>query len=338
MGDTGRSAAQERVVDRPPDGGRPGGRNSPRPVLPPYWSVYAVGSDEIELRSVGRSVRLSGPGGDALADVLDVVDGGRPVNETSAPRPSHDAAKVDRLITQLAAHGLVVNDDTVARCTERPGSRLEEFLQAVGGSHNLGAMRERLAHARLAVCGSDEISCAIVDSLSACQIDVAPMCLSPASTDDEIERLGGATLVIGTGTDLRDQGLDQLNAASLALGVPWLPVIADAVELSVGPLVLPGISACLACLRIRSEALMPAAARLVRIGSRPLLPAMVAVTAGLVAVEALRFVLAWDHSSLVDRLIRMRFRTMEWTTTDVLRLPHCPVCGAGRRWERASVR
>lgn len=310
-----------------------------RPLLPGFWSVYAVGEDEVELRSIGRSVRLSGARVAALLpSLLPVLDGDHTVSEICARVAEHPPEVVECLITQMSAHGLLVADgcaDSVSGgLASKTGETGEtgEYLRALVGPDGLPVARRRLAQATVYLWGMDSVSTRFREALRSCGVAASAL----AGRADELygdpcaDRFGRATLVVGCGTHLRDEALARINALSLATGTPWLPVVCEAAEVVLGPLVVPGRSACLVCVRVRAEALAAGPVRQLRAGSHPLLPAAAQVAAGSLAAEVLRILLGTDRPMLDGRLVRIHLRTLSWTQADVLRLPRCGACASVR--------
>ncbi len=307
-----------------------------RPLLPDFWSVYAVGESDVELRSLGRSVRLSGLGvGSLLPDLLPVLDGEHTVDEICAELAGCSAEMVERLVAQLAAGGLLVAGGRLGQ-SQASGSGVIEFLQALVPPGEAGHLSGRLEGATVCLWGDDRISRSIEGLLMDCRVNThrLPCSGERPATEAAADLVGRASLLVGCGASLRDASLLQLNALSLATGTPWLPVISDAAEITLGPLIVPGRSACLVCLRVRAEALAPGPVRLIRAGSRPMLPAAVQVAAGVAAAEVLKALLGADRPTLEDRLIKIHLRTLAWTRADVLRLPRCPACASVRPGRR----
>lgn len=308
-----------------------------RPLLPDFWSVYAVGENDVELRSLGRSVRLSGLGvGSLLPDLLPALDGEHTLDEICAEIAGCSAEVVERLVAQLAAGGMLVAGGRPGQ-SQASGSEFFESLQALACPGDVGYLTSRLEGAAVCLWGDDRISRAIEWMLLDCRVATQRLPCDgdrPAATEAASDLVGCASLLVGCGASLRDVSLLRLNALSLATGTPWLPVISDAAELTLGPLIVPGRSACLVCLRVRAEALAPGPVRLIRVGSRPMLPAAVQVSAGVAVVEVLKALLGADMPTLEDKLIRIHLRTLAWTRADVLRLPRCPACASVRPGRR----
>lgn len=307
-----------------------------RPLLPDFWSVYTVGEGDVELRSPGRSVRLSGSGvGSLLPDMLPILDGEHTVDEICAALAGCSGEAVERLVAQLAAGGLLVSGAR-AGLPQARGREVTEFLQALVPLGDAGSLCARLESATVCLWGDDRISRSIEGLLLDCQVSTQrlPSDWVQPATGAAADLVVGVSLVIGCGTNLRDAALQRLNALSLATGTPWLPVISDAAEATLGPLIVPGRTPCLVCLRVRTEALAPGTVRLLRVGSRPILPAAVQVVAGVAVAEALKALLGADRPAIEDVLIKIHLRTLAWTRADVLRLPRCPACASVRPGRR----
>lgn len=270
-----------------------------------------------------------------LPDLLPVLDGEHTVDEICAELAGCSAEAVGRLIAQLAAGGLLVAGGRWG-LPQSADSEFVGFLQALVPPGDAGHLSARLEGAAVCLWGDDRISRSIEELLLGCQISTQrlPCNGGQPATEAAAEMVGRASLLVGCGASLREASLLQMNALSLTTGTPWLPVINDAAELMLGPLIVPGRSACLVCLRVRAEALAPGPVRLIRVGSRPMLPAVVQVVAGVAVVEVLKALLGADRPTLEDRLIRIHLRTLVWTRADVLRLPRCPACASVRPGRR----
>lgn len=313
------------------------------PQLRPYWSAYAFGPDDVELKSIGRSVRLSGAGAGALLPLLiPLADGTRTVDEMCALLGVRPGGAPERYISQLLGLGLLVDGVAGGRCPVCGPSRASliacTFLEALVGLDRLHTAHDRLARSRVTLWGSDCVASRIAALLGECEVDVqvrswpGPSAEEAAIdlSEEDSAALRESSLAVGVGVCARDRRLEVLNAACLAEGTPWLPVCSDAVESTVGPLVLPGRSACLLCLRGRLEALAAGPATLLRSGCRPLLAPLIGVVSGLAAYAAYRFLLDIDGESLVDQLARVKHRSLDLQRSDILRLPGCPACASAR--------
>ncbi len=309
-----------------------------KPFLPDFWSVYTVGEDDVEMRSPGRSVRLSGSRlGALLPGLLPVLDGRHTTGEICEAAPDRAPEEIECLIARLVAGGLLSERGRPVEL-EDDGSGIAGFLRSLASPSDEDRLRARVEGATVCLWGSDRMSAAVLQMLRGCGVRVVAF---PRNGRDGLQEeatgvCDEADLLVGCGAGMRDASLERLNAISLATGTPWLPVASDASEITLGPLVVPGRSACLVCLRVRAEALSSGPMRLIRVGSRPVLPAVVAVASGIAAVEALKALLGVDRPALEDAVIRLHVRTLSWTRADVLRLPRCPACASARPFRREA--
>jgi bacteriocin biosynthesis cyclodehydratase domain-containing protein len=128
-----------------------------------------------------------------------------------------------------------------------------------------------------------------------------------------------------------------INRLCLELEIPWLYAAIDGPFLFVGPLTVPGESACWECferrvtmnLRERESYLRYkralAEGRVLR--SRvELVPLLGSVLAAHASLEALNFVLS-GSTCTIGKVLSIYVPTMELAYNDVLRLPGCPGCG-----------
>jgi bacteriocin biosynthesis cyclodehydratase domain-containing protein len=131
--------------------------------------------------------------------------------------------------------------------------------------------------------------------------------------------------------------LEPFNLAAQDAGVPWLPVSAhDAVELHVGPTIVPGVTACFRCYELRYksnltfldsylqfETFIHGGGRAVDFG---LLPPFADAAGALAALE-LRRALAPDQSPLSEgALVTVRTLDFGIEAHPVLKLPRCAAC------------
>ncbi|MEU3948257.1 TOMM precursor leader peptide-binding protein [Streptomyces sp. NPDC029526] len=147
--------------------------------------------------------------------------------------------------------------------------------------------------------------------------------------------LDDTDLVVLALDGFRPSLLHRLNRAAVAAGRPWLPVYADGSELIVGPLVVPGESACYneheiqhessRALRHEYQLYSEELARRTADDLPPLLAPYAAIAASWAAIGIAPY-LVDGASFLVGRAIRIDLERLEITQEHVLRLPRCPVC------------
>jgi bacteriocin biosynthesis cyclodehydratase domain-containing protein len=136
--------------------------------------------------------------------------------------------------------------------------------------------------------------------------------------------------------------LEAFNEAALQTKTVWLRGQVYRGEGIVGPVVIPGQSACYKCFELRRNAnlsnyeeVMQFESRLkempqIRTDSNTLRP-IAALTASLLALEALRILSGVSPPQLVAKYIRLDFRSFDFAPHRFLRLPNCPACGYGKR-------
>ncbi|MFH8223573.1 TOMM precursor leader peptide-binding protein [Streptomyces sp. NPDC018057] len=160
--------------------------------------------------------------------------------------------------------------------------------------------------------------------------------LDAADGDEKLAALLDDTDLVVLALDgFRPSLLHRLNRAAVAAGRPWLPVYADGSELIVGPLVVPGESACYneheiqhessRALRHEYQLYSEELARRTADDLPPLLAPYAALAASWASIGITPY-LVDGAGFLVGRAIRIDLERLEITQEHVLRLPRCPVC------------
>ena len=134
------------------------------------------------------------------------------------------------------------------------------------------------------------------------------------------------------------------NELLLARELPYLPVVIDDLVAYVGPLVVPGQTACLECfLRRRYSNLDDAEAR-EAVELRPdgagvvgLHPAISAVAAGAAALELTKFFLPWHAARQAGYLLTFNLLASRARRHRVLKVPRCSACSRLRTRAPASA-
>jgi len=148
---------------------------------------------------------------------------------------------------------------------------------------------------------------------------------------------GGSSFVVAAPSGAEATALDALNTHQLERGIAWLPILPyDGRRLVVGPLVLPGQSACGRCYAIRRAAASGYEADFESINRLPVGASSPAPIAALAAGLATVLVLRWLASS--DPRVPGWLSTLALSPAlrldhhRVLRVPRCPAC---RPYDRA---
>lgn len=129
--------------------------------------------------------------------------------------------------------------------------------------------------------------------------------------------------------------LHRVNLAAIDAERPWLPVYADGSEAIIGPLVIPGRSACYNEFEIQHEAsrmlrkeyllFQEELARHDSQGLHHLIPPYAGLAASWAVTGLLPF-LVTGRSFLVNTALRVDLERVEVIKEQVLRLPRCPAC------------
>ena len=155
------------------------------------------------------------------------------------------------------------------------------------------------------------------------------------------------SLVIHASTTIDPVALRVLNRVCFGVGVPCLHAALDGPFILVGPLVIPGRSACYECLekrvtmnlRERESYLrykQAIAEHRVTHGTQPVQPVLLGLLASHAALEALNF-LATGSTFTINKLLAIYVPTMEIVYNEVLRVPSCPTCAPSAEQHETGV-
>jgi bacteriocin biosynthesis cyclodehydratase domain-containing protein len=127
-----------------------------------------------------------------------------------------------------------------------------------------------------------------------------------------------------------------VNEAAAELGVPWLNVAVDGTELLVGPIVIPGLTACFNCFEICDEAGRQHRNDFLiykdHVSEDRGIPVQAphAYLAAAWAAEGIVQFAREGRSFLVERVLRVDTERLEVISQRVFQLPRCPVCSRRR--------
>jgi ribosomal protein S12 methylthiotransferase accessory factor len=143
-------------------------------------------------------------------------------------------------------------------------------------------------------------------------------------------------LVVASATDVVAEAaggsaFDEINRICLDADLTWLPVgDFDGQVLRVGPLIVPGQTACYECTITRLSANVDFAGLYREVLTAPAAPAPAAVQNWADSIAALIAVqwIGGRDSSLPGRLATLTPQSRSTRTSTVLRVPRCQACGA----------
>jgi len=159
-----------------------------------------------------------------------------------------------------------------------------------------------------------------------------------ALVEDVIDRAAAAgEFVVLATTHLRPALSLRVNELAIERGVTVLHVCLDGPEAHVGPVVVPGVTACYACWETQDEGsrhlrhdFLAYKDRLARVPAETeARPAVVHLAAAWAALAA-RSTAAGRGSFLHGRSLRVQTERSEVVTHRILQLPRCPVCSRAR--------
>lgn len=293
-----------------------------------------------------------------------VMDAGHfSVEELAGKFAGPDRDKVMFVLRQLAVRGMVVDLDDAWPADERS----EDVFYWNHGT-TAARVRSALADLDIALAGIGEVTVAMARSLHLAGVsritviddpvlrtmsfwkDDGLLANWPAEMDVQVIRPEawprGSSRDAGLLVGCSDFGARQLllpwNEACVETGTHFLPVLLKDLTGWIGPLVIPGETACHACaltrLNMHLDAHEPAvelamATGQVGVAGHPLMAAALADFAvmGLVAIHG------GFSTSDPDALLEIDFSTMQCRSRRVWKVPRCPVCSSVNRYPETDL-
>lgn len=290
-----------------------------RPLLKPWYRVLET-EDGLLLEHGRAVVSFSGRAATVLLPrLLPLLDGSRTEREVVALVGARVEPAVRNALGLLAEHGLLADGPPVpARRSARTASYLAQL-----SAEPPAAIARRLADARVLVEGDRELVRAVERLLRRSGV-------ARARPDGRAELVLTAAAVEGAPI------LERRNADAIELGVPWLPLgCFDGRMASVGPLIVPGETACHRCLVLRRDACSPGSRELKELRAvpvrAPVSPPLLALVAALAAERAVRWLGIRDPAlpgvlTTIETGAGLRIRE-----DALLRVPRCPACSVSAR-------
>lgn len=295
-----------------------------RPALAPWYRLVADGTRTM-LEHAGSVVTLEGRAAATLLPaLLPLLDGTRTVEGLVRELGTVTEPAVANALGLLARHGLLLDGPPGLDGDGPPGAVAAAlFVASTTRRTSPREARGALAAARVVVAGSGaaarELAALIADA------GVGTVLRTPLA-----EAACDVVVAVPSGEEVRR--LDEVNGRCLDAGRPWFQVLpSDGRLVVVGPLFLPGLSACHVCYRLRRGACSDFEddfEAVDAVASRAASPrALVTTAAGVATVLLIRWLAARDPS------LPGRFYALETGAVlglshhHVLRVPRCPACG-----------
>jgi bacteriocin biosynthesis cyclodehydratase domain-containing protein len=294
------------------------------PALAPWYRVVDEGA-RLVFEHGHRAVVLEGAAVRALVSrLLPLLDGTRTVPELGAQLGLPVEPALANALGVLAARGLLVEGP-------RPEGALRDTAEQIAAACRLSpaSVAAALAEARVGVAGESRVA------------DEATRLLTAAGLA-RVERLAltrteSFDLLLAAPAHEQLVELEGVNARALASNAPWLQVLPfDGRITAIGPLFLPGTTACRSCYLLRRAAVLRFASIEETLAAEPLRAPAGAALETLAAAVAVAVALRWlgaRDPHLPGVLFALELDRGPCVTTHrVLRVPRCPDCsGANRR-------
>jgi bacteriocin biosynthesis cyclodehydratase domain-containing protein len=216
-----------------------------RPLLASWYRVVEDGRRYVFEHGHRAVVLEGGAVRELLPRLLPLLDGTRSVDELARALGEAARPAIVNAVVILAERGLVIEGPPAAGEPELVATA--EAIAADTGSAP-ARIAERLARAEVAVAGSGPVAGELARLLARSGI-------GSVGWSELGGGLGPADLVVAAPAADELDAMPAVNAAALASGQPWLQVLPfDGRFLAVGPLVLPGSTACARCYQLRRTA------------------------------------------------------------------------------------
>jgi ribosomal protein S12 methylthiotransferase accessory factor len=271
-----------------------------QPAVKPFWVIQSAGVDQFVATSEEDTRILTGA---VLGPLIPLLDGSR---------------DIDCIVSELIGEVCEANIRSTLEMLDREG-----FLTD-------GPVANPTVSAWWDFCGVDaghlneKQQSAAVDVVSADGRGIK-------GVTEALQVLGirvttDAALRIVIARDYRAGYLEEFNTTALRNGTPWLMARPFGRRHWLGPLLIPGRTACWKCLArwllLNGWTAEAAVANL---------PATAAVTYTMLATEAAKWVLAGNNAALEGQIRALDTVGLTIESHPVHAMPHCPACGGKRR-------
>jgi bacteriocin biosynthesis cyclodehydratase domain-containing protein len=301
-----------------------------KPLLVPWVQPVEIGDGLLELRADQTFYPLRHPlFSAAFRAVEGRLAGTCEVESITEDLPAGvDPAVVVVLLKMLRSLGLLLDGDGFDTCD---GASRNRLLFHSHFTVQPQLVEKRVSSAVVRVVGPDLIAERVERHLRAAGFE------RPVRTDlSDLAKDGAAGLLVACTDAPTRSYLSRLNAAALAKGQPWLRVAAHGSLAWLGPLVLPGETACFECLqaRERANACGQGEPPDFEFGAVGAFVPQVETVAAQAAAEAVRFLGGHQAPATIGHVYELSATSPRSEGHVILRDPDCAACAV--TWAEAS--
>jgi bacteriocin biosynthesis cyclodehydratase domain-containing protein len=297
-----------------------------KPLLKP-WYRLAREEDRVLFHYGESLLTLEGKAAARLLPaLLPLLDGTRTVDEIVAYLGEPVRPAIDKALLLFQEHFLLTSGplpDAV-----EPQRRTAEFLAATDAAdRSIGETLETLGAARAGVIGSGPLAEEVARLLRISGVGG----LERLSWDAPAGPEASLDLVLAAPSGEELPRLAAWNRSALVAGLPWLQLLPfDGRFLAIGPLYVPGETACFECYSLRRASNLDYPSEFLALGRvparHPAAPTLDRAAAGLAATFAVRWLAHRDeflpgHWHALEHAWELRL-----TSHFVYRVPRCPAC------------
>jgi bacteriocin biosynthesis cyclodehydratase domain-containing protein len=297
-----------------------------QPYLRPWYRTAADG-ERLLLEHGGTVVVLEGAALKRLVPaLLPLLDGTRALEEIVAQLGAPARPAVEQALALLSGRGLLTEGPPLDELPEPFAASAESLAATRRDSPSPSTVRRRLREARVAVAGAPRLAAALTRELLRAgvgrvdHVDWEATGLD-ATHDVAVAAAGPAELAeLGDWDRRRNDD-----------GVPWLALPPfDGRLAPIGPLVVPGETACLACYRLRRAATSDCREELRALEHTPssarAATSLETLVAGVAALALLRYLAGLDPTLPGSFYALEAGIPLSLSRHRVLRVPRCPAC------------
>ena len=297
-----------------------------QPFLRP-WYRTATDGERLLLEHGGTVVVLEGAALKRLVPaLLPLLDGTRALEEIVAQLGAPARPAVEHALTLLAGRGLLTEGPPLDELPEPFAASAESLAATRRDAASPHTVRRRLREARVAVAGTPRLIATLARELLRAGVGRVD------HVDWEATRLDAThDVAVAAAGPAELAELGDWDRRRNDDGVPWLALPPfDGRLAPIGPLVVPGETACLACYRLRRAATSDCREELRALEHTPssarATTALESLVAGVAALALLRYLAGLDPTLPGSFYALDAGVPLSLSRHRVLRVPRCPAC------------